>query len=418
MLIKINKKDFKAEVRLPESKSISNRALMICAYGGFDFSSIDALSEADDTRMLIENLQLIQQAVTHDLPTIIHCGNAGTVFRFLVSYLASFQGNWILTGDERMKSRPVSDLVNGLKQLGANIQYVEKEGFAPLHIQGKQLQGGKTMVSMEKSSQFASSLVLAAPTWKNGLELELSGNLSSMPYLEMSLNVMKWFGAHVVVSNRIIHILPLEYKKKHLTVEPDWSAAAFWFELVALSEGGELLIKDLSSNSLQGDKEMVSMFSQLGVEAFEEPDGLLIFKTGKIAKKLQFDLHDHPDMLPALAATCAGLKVQARFTGLENLKYKESDRTAALQTELLKIGCRFDKITEGVFDLHPKTQITDLQSVYFQTYHDHRMAMALSPLAMVIGAVTIENPSVVVKSYPHFFKELNHTQAVTLIEPL
>lgn len=416
MLIKINKKDFKAEVRLPESKSISNRALMICTYGGFDFSSIAALSEADDTQMLIRNLHLIQQGANRNLLTTIHCGNAGTVFRFLVTYLASVHGDWMLTGDERMKARPVSDLVDSLKQLGANIQYAEKEGFAPLRIHGKKLQGGKTKVSMKKSSQFASSLVLAAPTWKNGLELELSGNLSSMPYLEMSVNLMKWYGANIIVNNRIIHILPLEYKKNTLTVEPDWSAAAFWFELVAMSEGGELLIKNLSFNSLQGDKEMVSMFSQLGVEAFQEPDGLLVFKTGKIAKKLQFDLQNHPDMLPALAATCAGLKVQARFTGLENLKYKESDRTAALQVELQKIGCRFIQISEGVFDLYPENQNTDLQFIHFKTYHDHRMAMALSPLAMVSNAVTIENPSVVVKSYPNFWIELNHTQAFTINE--
>lgn len=416
MLLNIKNKNFKAEVRLPESKSISNRALMICAYGGFGFNSIQALSEADDTQMLIRNLQLIEKGVTNNSPTTIDCGNAGTVFRFLVTYLASLQGNWLLTGSERMKSRPVKDLVDSLKQLGADIQYTEREGYAPLRINGKILEGGKAEVSMEKSSQFASSMVLAAPTWKNGLELQLSGNLSSMPYLEMSLKMMTSFGANVVVNDRTIHILPVAYKKNAVTIEPDWSAAAFWYELVALSDGGELFFKELSMNSLQGDKAMISMFSQLGVESFQEPEGLLIFKTGKIAEKLLFNLQDYPDMLPALASTCAGLGVKARFTGLENLKYKESDRTAALQNELKKIGTRFHQVTEGVFDLKPSVSHTKHQTVLFQTYHDHRMAMALAPLVLVINAATIENPSVVVKSYPNFWEELRQTQAIDLEE--
>jgi 3-phosphoshikimate 1-carboxyvinyltransferase len=415
MLIQQKNKEFKAQINLPGSKSLSNRALMIKAYANNEKMVINQLSEADDTQMLIKNLKQIKECESSEIASVINCGNAGTVFRFLVTFLASTPGTWMLTGSDRMKTRPVADLVDSLRLMGAKIHYAENEGFPPLKINGKALEGGKTHVSMEKSSQFASSLVLAAPVWKNGLELHLSGNLSSMPYLEMSLQLMVHYGAKVIVNDRVIHVLPVRYGKAPLSIESDWSSAAFWYELVALSNGGELLLKGLSLQSLQGDKNMTSMFSDLGVESYQEPDGLLIFKTGKIASALKFDLQHYPDMLPSLAATCAGLGLNARFEGLENLKYKESDRTAALQQQLLKINCRFEKRSEGVFELFSKPLVSSQNSHIFQTYSDHRMAMAFAPLAMVLGEVTIENPGVVEKSYPGYWHELKASGAVNFI---
>jgi 3-phosphoshikimate 1-carboxyvinyltransferase len=410
MIIKSTSNLIKAQVNLPGSKSISNRVLMIGAYSDLDLS-VAGLSSADDTIMLQRNLDFIRNCSESSIPMVIDCGNAGTVFRFLLSYLASTPGQWMLTGTIRMKSRPVGDLVKSLRSLGAEIYYVEEEGFPPVRIIGKHLPGGKTSVSMEKSSQFASSLLMAAPVWTYGLELELKDNLSSMPYLEMTLKLMERFGAKIKRSERKISVLPLPYKKTPLIIEPDWSAAAFWYELVALSEQGEILMKDLVLDSLQGDRMMISMFSQLGVESFQEPDGILIFKTGKIAEDIHFDLQNFPDMLPALVATCCGLGKEATFSGLENLQYKESDRTAALQKQMSKIGCSFEKKTEGNYHLKPRKS-NDIFAdgvISFETYADHRMAMAFAPLVMKLGAVKISDPDVVEKSYPNYWEELFST---------
>ncbi|PKP52763.1 MAG: 3-phosphoshikimate 1-carboxyvinyltransferase [Bacteroidetes bacterium HGW-Bacteroidetes-1] len=416
MKIKVNNISFKAQVNLPGSKSISNRALMIRAYSGLNII-INGLSEADDTVMLERNLEMI--AKSNDLSNLllIDCGNAGTVFRFLLTYLASTSGKWILTGSARMKSRPVGDLVNSLRQLGADIQYVDNEGYPPLRIYGKPLKGGKTSVSMEKSSQFASSILMAGPIWHEGVSLDLTDNLSSLPYLEMTLQMMEGFGAIIGRSYRYVAVLPIQYSETDITIEPDWSAAAFWYELVALSAGGELLLKNLEFDSLQGDRKMKEMFVSLGVESFQEPDGVLIFKTGNVSSKLTFDLTNYPDMLPSLVATCCGLGVGATFSGLENLKYKESDRTAALHQQMMKIGCLFEQQSEGVYQLRPsKNTLNHTEElISFETYGDHRMAMAFAPLALKLGSVDIEAPEVVEKSYPDYWKELFSTQIIQKI---
>jgi len=414
LTIKKSNPAFKATINLPGSKSISNRALMIRAYAQVDRMSIEKLSEADDTRILLKNLRQIRGCSHSNIPMVIDCGNAGTVFRFLVSLLASSPGTWLLTGTERMKARPVADLVDALKHLGASIEYAEQQGFPPLIIHGKVLTGGISAVSMQKSSQFASSLVLAAPTWKNGLELHLEGTLSSMPYLKMSLEMMRRFGAKVIENERIIHILPVNYKKNNFVVESDWSSAAFWYELVALSEKGELLLKGLTYESLQGDSAMITMFRKLGVESFQEPDGVLIFKTGVFARKPHFDLQDYPDMLPSLVACCAGLGIEASFSGLENLQFKESDRTAALQNEMKKMGVIFEKLSAGEYKLHASNVSRNNMNILFDTYKDHRMAMAFAPLALVTDRLTVAEAEVVEKSYPTFWDELKACGAVEI----
>lgn len=406
---------FKAQVDLPGSKSISNRALMIDAYSK-ETQLLQSLSDADDTVMLKKNLGNIRNCHRSSIPMVIDCGNAGTVFRFLLTYLASTEGIWMLTGTIRMKSRPVDDLVDALRQLGAEIEYVENEGFPPLKIIGKKLIGGSASVSMQKSSQFASSLLMAAPTWTNGIDLALAGKLNSMPYLEMTLKMMAHCGAKVSVNNRNISVLPINYQPAKLVVEPDWSSAAFWYELVALSENGELLLKGLEMDSLQGDRQMAEMFLKLGVASYEEPDGVLIFKTNGSPGKLQFDLSGHPDMLPALVATCTALSVEAVFTGLENLKFKESDRTMALQEQMAHVGGKFIKISDEEFHLLPRAKKKITGRPVFRTYADHRMAMAFAPLSLVFGSIEIEQPEVVEKSYPQFWNQLFATSAVERLD--
>lgn len=402
----------KAAVKLPGSKSISNRALMIKAYSGLDMMLTD-LSDADDTQMLIRNLEQINNCSDSSIPMVVDCGNAGTVFRFLLTYLASKPGTWMLTGTIRMKSRPIGDLVQSLLQMGANITYSEAEGFPPVKIIGQHLNGGKTSVVMEKSSQFASSLIMAAPYWEKGLELELTGNLSSIPYLDMTIKIMQHFGAKIQRNEKLVTVFPIHYNKARLQIEPDWSSAAFWYELTALSDEGEIFLKGLKSESLQGDKIMMTFFSALGVESFEEPDGILIFKSVKKSTPSTFNLQDYPDMLPSLVATCCGLGVEATFEGLQNLKFKESDRTDALQKEMKKLDCSFQKTNENKYLLKPPVKRdASIEKIQFQTYGDHRMAMAFAPLALKLGSISIESPEVVEKSYPDYWDELFKTGVV------
>ncbi len=417
LIIRSHNPSFRGEVELPYSKSISNRALMIQAYAQKDEIEIDRLSDADDTRLLQKNLE---QIFAHNHPhnaLTIDCGNAGTVFRFLTTLLASRPGLWLLSGSPRMKERPVANLVESLRHLGADIKYAQTNGFPPLKISGKTLEGGKTSVSMDKSSQFASSLVMAAPNWKNGLELKLEGRMTSLPYLKMSLELMRQAGATIKEDENCIFISPKPYHKTMLKAEADWSSAAFWFELVALSKGGSLLLKGLSTESLQGDSEMVSMFAQLGVKTNTHNGGLHLSQITRKASALHFDLKHQPDMLPALAVCCAGLGCDAQFSGLANLAHKESDRTAALQAELAKFGVDFLKHDNDTFFLNASKikKAEPLKNLSLATYNDHRLAMAFAPLALVFTHIEIEKADVVSKSYPRFWEALAATEAVKLL---
>lgn len=408
------KPNFKYEAELPGSKSLSNRALMIAAYSGIPFK-INKLSEADDTRLLVKNLEYIRECLNTSMPLVVDCGNAGTVFRFLLTYLATTPGNWMLTGTVRMKSRPIAGLVESLRMLGAEIYYVEEEGFPPVRIVGQKLKGGRTSVSMQQSSQFASSLLMAGPVWQKGLDLDLTEGLNSVPYLEMTIRIMEQLGAKVMVAGRKISVLPVPYKPGTLTIEPDWSSAAFWYELVALSQSAEVLLKGLAADSLQGDSRAVVMFAGLGVKTEKVEDGLLIRPSGEVDEKQFFDLHDHPDMLPSLLVSCAGLGLKATFTGLDNLQYKESNRTASLARELAKLGVEFVKVNESTWQLHPgQLQTADGQSPQLNVYADHRLAMAFAPLALKFGAVHIDDPSCVEKSYPSYWEQLERTGAFAL----
>ena len=404
--------DFKSTVQLSSSKSESNRALMIKAYGDFD-RQIKKLSDADDTILLHENLEMIDNCAKSSIPLVIDCGNAGTAFRFLVTFLASKPGKWMLTGSERMKERPIGELVEALRFLGADIDYVGEHGFPPLRIQGKNIAGGKLSISTSKSSQFASSLLLAAPEWEQGLELELVGEQSSTSYLGMTLAIMQHFKADVSQAGNRIVVKPKAYENVVYTVQPDWSSASYWYQMVALSHCGELLLQQLSTQSLQGDKVLVDIFEKLGVHSHQEPNGVRIFKKENfVPKSFSFDFTNAPDLLPTVAATCAGLGIEAHFSGLKNLKYKESDRTFAMKKELKKIGVQLEALSDDEYKLIPAKKLpvfSKEDAVVFETYADHRLAMSLAPLALKLGAVQINNPDVVSKSYPNFWNVLRKT---------
>ena len=386
------------DITLPASKSESHRALMIAAYGGFkaDFRN---LSDSNDTKVLMEALNSLPfiDSCQRTIPgwndikgkrQTIDIADCGTAARFLATYLACHEGEWLLIGTERMKQRPMAPLVEALRALGADIQYVENEGFLPLRITGKPISGGKVAVDMTQSSQFASSLLLAAPMFPQGLELELVGDLNSLPYLDMTLAMMCHFSAQAERHGRTVIVKPQPYQQRPFAIEPDWTAASYWYEMAAFSEECEIRLRSLSLSKgrpgLQGDAIIAEWMAQLGVGTFVEGEDVVLRKIPFKKQPLQFDFSQHPDLYPTMAATCSGLQVEATFTGLDNLAIKESNRVEAMQAELSKLG------------QHP---------VRFCTHNDHRVVMALAPLAILFGPIAFDHPEVVEKSYPGYWKD-------------
>ena len=371
-------KTFDVDVNLVGSKSESNRALMIGYYGGFA-PRIKNLSESDDTKLLKEILDTF--------PETIDCHNAGTVFRFLLTALSLRDGHYILTGSDRMLERPVGDLVDALRSIGADIEYLGQEGYPPLRVNGRDLKIDNVSVDITKSSQFASSLLLAMPK-----SLHLDGDMSSLPYIDMTIDMMRKFGVDVHRDGRDVFVQQSEYQDVEYTVESDWTCASYWFEIVAFSENGRARLRNLHLDSKQGDAIVAKWFESFGVKAVQDGDDIIIEKKYPVClDNLSFDFINNPDLYPTIAATCAGLGVKADFTGLRNLIHKESDRVAAMTTELSKI---------------PLVQTCHGASLpNFDSHGDHRIAMALAPLAMKIGAIEINNSEVVSKSYPKFWKE-------------
>lgn len=401
------------EVVLPASKSENNRALMIAAYGGFA-PDVQNLSDSGDTMVLSEALRKAQSG-----ESIIDIADCGTAARFMTTYLACHEGDWLLTGTDRMKQRPMAPLVEALRALGADIQYVENEGCLPLHIKGKTISGGKVQMDTTRSSQFASSLLLAAPMWPQGLEMDLVGHLSSVPYLQMTLAMMRHFGAECELQGNRVVVSPKPYEPRGFAVDPDWSAASYWYEMAAFSEECEIRLKSLNSiagsrytpfaahvmptdegrsastgcfgrydinvsSCWQGDAIIAEWMTQLGVGTFVDGNDLILRKIPFEKRPLSFDFYDHPDLYPTLVATCAGLHVEACFTGLDNLHLKESDRVESMQQELAKLG-------------EPE--------IHFCAHGDHRIVMALAPLSMLVGPVAFDHPEVVAKSYPNFWND-------------
>ena len=393
-------------IQLPASKSESNRALMIAAYGGFapDFKN---LSDSNDTKVLMNVLDSLpfidsfRHPVPHEKcfafgvandkkgqPQVIDIADCGTAARFMTTYLACHEGTWFLTGTERMRQRPMAPLVEALKGLGADIQYVEIEGFLPLQLIGQPLEGGKVSIDMAQSSQFASSLLLAAPMFPQGLELELRGEHNSLPYLDMTINMMCQFSAQVGRKGNVVRVKPKPYQPANFKVSGDWSAASYWYEMAAFSEECEIKLRFLNLSKgrpgLQGDAIIAVWMQQLGVGTFVEDDVVVLRKISFEKHPLSFDFSQHPDLYPTMAAICAGLHIEAQFSGLDNLALKESNRVEAMQKELAKLGNR---------------------PVHFCTHNDHRIAMALAPLSMLVGPVIFDHQEVVKKSYPGFWND-------------
>lgn len=389
-------------IDLPTSKSISNRLLIIRALCQQNFT-IHKLANADDTQLLLNALKLNNSKVD--------VGAAGTSSRFLTALLAITEGDWHLCGTERLHNRPIQTLVNALKSLGADIAYAEKEGFLPLNIKGKTLEGGSIKIAGTISSQFISALLMIAPTLKKGLQLNIEGQLVSTPYVLMTLKLMQEFGIAYNWTGNQINIAPQLYKAQEYTVEADWSAASYFFTIAALAKQSKLLLDGLFKNSVQGDQVMQKIAAQIGIKSFFMQNYLHLIKANPASSKLIYDFTECPDLAQTVAVFCAALGLPAQFTGLQTLRRKETDRIAALQNELGKVGVTFTSSDDVYFELNGKAS-ADLsnskmpQTPIFETYEDHRMAMAFAPLALVLPEIIIEDPMVVSKSYPHFWDDL------------
>ncbi len=407
---------FDADVNLVGSKSESNRVLMIGYYGGF-MPRVKNISESDDTQLLRKLLEKICVKTDENPSLILDCANAGTVLRFLATALSFRPGDWILTGSDRMLQRPVGDLVNALRNIGADIEYMGQEGFPPLKINGKTSveTSPTTSVSIDitRSSQYASSILLAMPFVESRrMSIHLDGDMSSVPYIDMTVGMMRKFGVDVHRDGRDIIVKPSDYQDVEYVVESDWTCASYWYEIVAFSENGRARLRNLSLASKQGDAVVAKWFEGFGVTTIQDGNDIIIEKNSSIIKKqLSFDFVDNPDLYPTIAATCAGLGVEGRFTGLRNLVHKESDRVAAMETELSKIGTLSEKFSDNELIINSKSvkMLSEISNVVFDSHNDHRIAMALAPLAMKIGAIEINNAEVVSKSYPNFWKEINYS---------
>lgn len=383
-------------IKLPASKSISNRALILNALSG-NTQPVHNLAKCDDTRVMVTALSSGSR--------LIDIEAAGTSMRFLTAYLCLKEGDRELTGTERMRNRPIHVLVDALRHLGARIDYLEKEGYPPLRIRGGSLRGGTVTVDGSISSQYLSALAMIGPCMDHGLQLTIKGNLISTPYARMTLAMMDHYGVQATWSTNTITIPPQAYQPNPFTVESDWSAASYWYEMLSLAGNGELFLNGLQQNSLQGDARVADYFATLGVSTRFEPGGVRLQAIPINTTHFKADLTDQPDLAQTLVMTCALKGIPFSITGLDSLRIKETDRIEALVTESRKLGYNFNVTPDNSLSwagerCEPQAEAS------IRTYADHRMAMSFAPAALVFPSVRILEPQVVSKSYPEFWNDL------------
>ena len=417
----------KTRISLPASKSISNRALILNALCKSP-KSIYNLSVCDDTSVVVDALR--------ECKKVIDVGAAGTAMRFLTAFLAGQPGEYLLTGSERMKNRPIELLVDALRDAGAYIEYVEKEGYPPLHIKGQTLMGGEIELDGSVSSQYISALLMMAPVMTCGLRLHLTGEIVSMPYINLTLELMAQFGIIVFKEGHTITVLPQPYAlDDNFTVESDWSAASYWYEMMALCQdmSSSVTLDGLWSDSLQGDAAIARLFDTLGVKTSFFPLCVTLTKKQRtLDGPLIYDFTSIPDMAQTVAVTCAMLGIPFHFTGLQSLKIKETDRLSALKTELRKLGYLLEIHNDHTLVWNGDRCKAEMTPV-IATYDDHRMAMAFAPAALAFNyelritnydttngdsniqpntGIRIADPHVVSKSYPSFWDDLKKANFV------
>lgn len=394
-----------AEICLPASKSISNRALVIHALSHGAVLP-ENLSDCDDTEVIVKALE--------SMPFTIDIKAAGTAMRFMTAYLSVTNGEHVITGTERMKHRPIRPLVDALRRLGAEISYENEEGYPPLRINGAPLEGGRLEINGGISSQYISALLMIGPVLKNGLELRLTGDIISRPYIDLTLCVMRDFGAVVDwTSADTITVKAEPYKSRPFFIENDWSAASYWYEQLVMTTDSEAEVRlsGLTDGSRQGDSAVRYLFNMLGVKTIFDtrekgiPTTVTLRKSGGLPERLDYDFKNQPDMAQTFVVCCAVMGVPFRFTGLSTLKIKETDRIAALKTELRKLGFAIKEEPSGGLSWEGE-RCEPAADISIDTYEDHRMAMSFAPAAMRFPGLKINNPEVVSKSYPRYWDDL------------
>jgi len=395
-------KHIHTEVVLTGSKSECNRALIISALSE-GLVKVDNMSNAADTITLSNILKNISRDTPHQ--QTVDVGPAGTAMRFLTAYLSILPGSFFLTGTERMKQRPIGILAEALKSIGADISYGEQEGYPPLQISGPLKQHASTVqIKGDISSQYLSALLMIAPVLEHGLTLQIQGELTSIPYVKMTLDMLEEAGIKHNWSGNEIAVGHQSFKEATLGVEPDWSAASYWYSIAALADNAELSLPFLKDRSLQGDSRIREIMQAFGVITTESENGIVLKTSEKNFDDTVLDLKDCPDLAQTIIVCAAALGKNLTFTGLETLKIKETDRVLALQNELSKIGVTLTEdnlmYTLNCEGLHFPDRVV------FATYEDHRMAMAFAPLSLMIKEVVLEEMNVVEKSYPDFWKDL------------
>ena len=383
------------DVNISGSKSESNRLLILQSL--FPEINLKNLSNSDDTRYL--------QKALDSKEAVVDISHAGTAMRFLTAYFSSREGREVLlTGSERMQNRPIGILVDALRTLGADIQYENKEGYPPLRIKGRKLLEKEVSIQGNVSSQYISALLLTAPSLKHGLRLNLTGQVTSVPYINMTLALLEDLGIDCGWEGNTIFVRPKEeIDPITLTVESDWSSASYFYSLVALSEDGEVSLSAYKKRSLQGDSSLVDIYNHFGVQTTFEHDRIRLKKVSRHEESLQLDLSDSPDLAQTIAVTCFGLGMACDLTGLHTLKIKETDRLVALENELGKLGANIS-VTDKSLHLKASQGKRITPGISIDTYDDHRMAMAFAPLALKVP-IFINDAEVVTKSYTDFWSD-------------
>ena len=383
-------------ISLPGSKSISNRALILNALSLSNYE-IENLSVCEDTRVISEAFA--------SNTNVFDVRGAGTAMRFLTAFLAGVDGEWIVQGSARMHERPILPLVDTLISLGADIEYIDKKGYPPLKIKGRKLKGGEVYLTASVSSQFISALIMIAPTMELGLKLNLEHEVMSKPYIHLTQKMMEEYGIRIKWTDNIITVKPQPYTSVPYYVEPDWSAASYWYSFVALMPEAEVKLKGLKKNSMQGDANIVNLFSDLGVETVFEEDGIILRKKEVKTKKFFHNFINEPDLAQTFTVTCCLMNIHFFFTGLQTLKIKETDRIVALISELKKLGYVLRETENGILEWDGERCLTD-ETIIIETYEDHRMAMSFAPASLKFENMYINHPEVVTKSYPSFWDDL------------
>ncbi|MDY6800641.1 MAG: 3-phosphoshikimate 1-carboxyvinyltransferase [Bacteroidota bacterium] len=385
-------------INLPASKSLSNRLLIIRALSN-DYFDIHNLSTSNDTNVLIK-------ALNHLSEPVIDIGAAGTAMRFLTALLSITPGQRVLTGSERMKQRPINILADILRNFGAKIDYLEKDGFPPLKITGSTLKSKPINIKGNISSQFISALLMIAPVLENGLTINIEDKILSKDYIDMTLKIMQNHGIDFQWTKNIIEVKNGNYLPKEETVEPDWSAASYWFAIISLIKNAEILLPGLQKNSLQGDSVLTGIFKTLGVQSKFNENGLFIKNIPTTCSHFEYDFTNCPDLAQTLTVTLVAKNIPFKLTGLDNLSIKETDRIKALVDEFEKMGIHLQTNGKDYLLWKENENIKISSNHFIKTYDDHRMAMAFTPLAIVTKSLIIDDPEVVKKSYPNFWDDL------------